>query len=156
MSINSSNQLWYKGHYLSCSFSVINPLCLTHATECHWNPVHPPGRQPALLREVLPATAAWYLGYTHKFLWEVEVRQKRGCVRVCVCYLQALADPLRLPGSAEDHSASVLKSGQLSNNRLPYIQAGPFQLKWATKNKIQLPAGIWVERCRWCGLWHYE
>lgn len=60
---------------------------------------------------------------------------RRGCVRVCVCYLQALADPLRLPGSAEDHSASVLKSGQLSNNRLPYIQAGPFQLKWATKKK---------------------
>lgn len=76
MSINSSNQLWYKGHYLSCSFSIINPLCLMHATECHWNPVHPPGRQPALLREVLPATAAWYLGYTHKPLWEVDVRQR--------------------------------------------------------------------------------
>lgn len=126
-SVLSAKGLWCNCWHPPSLCPVINASYLTdlHHPEHHWDPTLPPRRQPALLREVLPAIAAWYLGYTHKFLWEEDARQRRGCVRVCVCHLQALAGLLRLPVSAEDHSASVLKSAQLPNKGLSYTQRGP-------------------------------
>lgn len=61
------------------------------------------------------------------------VRQKSSHVRIWVSHLQAWLGPLQLPGSAEDRSASVLKSWQASVHGLRYIQAQPFKLKWDTK-----------------------
>ena len=124
--LNQWAGMWPEGPHPSCLFSIRNPSCQKDL-------------QP--LRTCSSCTTYGdFTCHSHQvsrkhseFLGKMMWNTRAAVFSVCVCYLQAWVGPLLLPGSAEVHSASVLKAGQLSNNGLPRIKGGPIWLKWDTQ-----------------------